>query len=417
MQSPVSVASKFQAFNSVLKIKDRRWRLRKYEQCFVGDETVVSLVREGICGSPDEAVKLGQTLLEAGYFFHVTKAHPFENKFYFYRLNSEKLAEALTLARQEAAVIKSAPKSVFDRIETEYFEKCYKDFRRMALIEDRKWAGFVIPACFEGNQVVSELVKNQLVSCSSEALECGLLLQSKGFIKHVARCPITKVQKKFADKKNYYQFVFPNMFEKELGKLEDRSVFRSLSVSPRVVGQEAFQVPDEPSVNFRIEESVLRTYEPFSVSTEVDKEYHDDSDDAEAPSSRPPPLPPKKRGEVSAAAAKNLDTSSFSHTRKPSGRVLLSDQEEDSDSGDELAEEPATLPLSFAHGREKTKTLVSQSSKNSGKEENPSDGAASAACVGKEENPSDGAASAACVDYDDEEPPPDFSSDSDSDQV
>jgi hypothetical protein len=65
-------------------LAERRYRLKWYPNCFVGSEAVDWLVR-GYGLSREEAVDLGQALLEAGAIHHVVKERPFLDGTFFYR--------------------------------------------------------------------------------------------------------------------------------------------------------------------------------------------------------------------------------------------------------------------------------------------------------------------------------------------
>lgn len=67
-----------------LEIKDRRYRLNIYPACFVGSEAVNWLMRSQNC-TREEAIDLGQTLVERGIIHHVTDDHPFRDTYLFYR--------------------------------------------------------------------------------------------------------------------------------------------------------------------------------------------------------------------------------------------------------------------------------------------------------------------------------------------
>jgi hypothetical protein len=67
-----------------IKVKDRRYRLSVYPRCFVGSDAVDWLKKRfGL--STEDAVKLGQRLIDEKLLHHVTDGHPFENGYFFYR--------------------------------------------------------------------------------------------------------------------------------------------------------------------------------------------------------------------------------------------------------------------------------------------------------------------------------------------
>ncbi|NEQ15777.1 MAG: hypothetical protein F6K44_18960, partial [Moorea sp. SIO3E2] len=67
-----------------LEIKDRRYRLNSYGCCFVGSEAVDWLVKR--CNSTrEDAVTVGQILINRGIIHHVADDHPFRDDYLFYR--------------------------------------------------------------------------------------------------------------------------------------------------------------------------------------------------------------------------------------------------------------------------------------------------------------------------------------------
>ena len=74
-----------------LDIQDRTYGIspKKYAMCFVGSEAVETLVREGIANDETDALRIGNMMLNAGVFHHVQHAHPFENKYLFYRFTAD----------------------------------------------------------------------------------------------------------------------------------------------------------------------------------------------------------------------------------------------------------------------------------------------------------------------------------------
>jgi pyruvate/2-oxoglutarate dehydrogenase complex dihydrolipoamide dehydrogenase (E3) component len=75
----------------VLDIRDRKYGTppKTYAKCFVGAEAVRQMVAEGIAGDEEDAVRIGNMMLAAGVFHHVLDAHPFENKYLFYRFTAD----------------------------------------------------------------------------------------------------------------------------------------------------------------------------------------------------------------------------------------------------------------------------------------------------------------------------------------
>lgn len=65
-------------------IRDRRFGIRLFRHCFVGSDAVQWFMRQQLA-SREEAVRLGQILVERGIIHHVTDEHPFKDAYLFYR--------------------------------------------------------------------------------------------------------------------------------------------------------------------------------------------------------------------------------------------------------------------------------------------------------------------------------------------
>ena len=67
-----------------VEIKTRRHKIKLYQRCFVGSEAVDWLVNRTKF-SREDAVKIGQKMIEKGLFAHVSDEHPFKDENLFYR--------------------------------------------------------------------------------------------------------------------------------------------------------------------------------------------------------------------------------------------------------------------------------------------------------------------------------------------
>jgi pyruvate/2-oxoglutarate dehydrogenase complex dihydrolipoamide dehydrogenase (E3) component len=72
-----------------VEICDRTYRLKTYEDCFVGEEACEWMVEAGVAGDVEEAELIGNLLVEAGVFHHVLREHEFKNDYLFYRFSSD----------------------------------------------------------------------------------------------------------------------------------------------------------------------------------------------------------------------------------------------------------------------------------------------------------------------------------------
>mmetsp|Transcript_35418 Transcript_35418/g.79486 ORF Transcript_35418/g.79486 Transcript_35418/m.79486 type:complete len:694 (-) Transcript_35418:174-2255(-) len=72
-------------FKTNVEVKDRKYRFQTYHKCFVGKEAVDYMVNERLASNREEAVQLGQSIMEElSLFEHVTRDHPFADEYLFY---------------------------------------------------------------------------------------------------------------------------------------------------------------------------------------------------------------------------------------------------------------------------------------------------------------------------------------------
>lgn len=78
-------------FRGAVEIKTLKHRLTKYNNVFVGSEAVRALIEKQIVESEEDALELGNELLDAGVFHHVEREHNFQNAYVFYRFSSHRM--------------------------------------------------------------------------------------------------------------------------------------------------------------------------------------------------------------------------------------------------------------------------------------------------------------------------------------
>lgn len=78
-------------FRAIVDIADRKYGFpaKTYTDCFVGEEAVQKLVDTRMAADEQDAVRLGNLMLQGGIFHHVQRAHSFKNEFLFYRFASD----------------------------------------------------------------------------------------------------------------------------------------------------------------------------------------------------------------------------------------------------------------------------------------------------------------------------------------
>lgn len=73
-----------------VEIKDRRYHLRVFSNCFVGSDAVAWLMHHQKA-TAEEAIRIGRLLVERGIFHHVTDEHTFEDQYLFYRFYEDEI--------------------------------------------------------------------------------------------------------------------------------------------------------------------------------------------------------------------------------------------------------------------------------------------------------------------------------------
>eukprot|EP01084_Bolivina_argentea_P017534 32752_1 len=84
-QATKELIVKAKALKQHLDIKDRRWHLRTYKQCFIGSEAVETMIIANIANNEQQAIIVGNRLIQYNIIEHVEKQHAFKNELFYYR--------------------------------------------------------------------------------------------------------------------------------------------------------------------------------------------------------------------------------------------------------------------------------------------------------------------------------------------
>ncbi len=76
---------------SIFDIRDRKYGFpqKTYPRCFVGEDAVAAMIQQNVASDVEDALRIGNVLLNAGVFHHVQHAHAFKNEYLFYRFASD----------------------------------------------------------------------------------------------------------------------------------------------------------------------------------------------------------------------------------------------------------------------------------------------------------------------------------------
>lgn len=162
-------------------VTTRRYRMRSYDECFVGADAVDALagVAKAV-GAPHaraDVLPLGQALLELGNIYHVARDQPFRDGHFFYRATA---ATPRLLALDLNAVIAQLHDGGVP-------------------IGDHKYHGFTYENCFVGARAV-RCLRDKFDLSENEAMTLGQQLTDLFVIHHVVD------QRPFRDGRFFYRF-------------------------------------------------------------------------------------------------------------------------------------------------------------------------------------------------------------------
>ena len=82
------LSSQMRSEKEGVEIKTRRHKLKLFQRCFLGNEAVDWIVKQTKL-SREEAVALGQKMIDKGIFHHVLDEHKFKDEELFYRFQED----------------------------------------------------------------------------------------------------------------------------------------------------------------------------------------------------------------------------------------------------------------------------------------------------------------------------------------
>ena len=172
-----------------IEISDRRHNLTLYERCFVGSEAVQWFATQ-FNYSQQDAVLLGQRLIDEQWIHHVTHAHQFEDAYLFYRFFIDEDSLDLTISDT----------SITD-VETIDLADLVAQMRNVGgvRIKNRWFNGKPYPNCFRGDEAVLWFTRVYKLM-TEDAIRLGQRLIDEQWIHHV------KDEHLFEDATLFYRF-------------------------------------------------------------------------------------------------------------------------------------------------------------------------------------------------------------------
>jgi hypothetical protein len=160
--SPEMIAEEMME-SSRVEVRDRRFRLKLYPQCFLGNQAV-DWISQHLSLSRAQAEDVGNLLLELGLFYHVAKDQPLKDGEFYYRY--------------------AAPDAILGRLDLDLVMAEARELRGFDR-QDRRWRGINFPRCFVGSEAVDWLSQFYGIE-RNEAICLGQVLHDIYHFRHVA---------------------------------------------------------------------------------------------------------------------------------------------------------------------------------------------------------------------------------------
>eukprot|EP00040_Diaphanoeca_grandis_P029963 m.176461 g.176461 ORF g.176461 m.176461 type:complete len:293 (-) comp31847_c15_seq1:104-982(-) len=169
-------------------IKDRRYHLKTYKQCFRGNEMVTWMLENSYASSRSEAVAIGSSLILHGIYHHVTDDHNFKDTGMFYRFREDDKTYRGDVERYRQTAVEAV--RLHGVIRATY----------PTLIAKRDWNLLTFNDCFVGSKLIDWLVETGRAVSREHGIETMKRMWAFGFIAHVANDHL------FKDEHLYYRF-------------------------------------------------------------------------------------------------------------------------------------------------------------------------------------------------------------------
>ena len=248
-----------------LKVKNRWYHLKVYEDCFIASEAIDAMIRYKMVDSRREAVLLGRRLQnEIQLWNHVTNDHDFADDYLFFRFNPETARKIRRESHMISTKIRisdgssSAASSRSRRpdvqsssnlwkrdyveddgnksgVSKEFLQYAGEQLRQGVHVQHQTYRLKTYRNVFVGSQAVDFFVQSRLVSSREEAVKLGKVLLSAKLFRHVTNDHF------FKDEYLFYRFSdedldessVPSWLSSQLHVDENQASESSLSNSER----------------------------------------------------------------------------------------------------------------------------------------------------------------------------------------
>merc|ERR1712154_483876 len=180
-------------------IKDRRYKLKNYKQCFLGRQMVEIIMMLDLENCVENAVQFGNELVEANIIQHVTQGHKFENADFFYRfiagykgkMNEDdvEIDEICSVTKE----LRGKYAATAQRLELYMHQNGF--------IKDRRYRLKTYRQCFIGRVMMAKIMLLRLAENEEDALKFGNDLMRGRIIRHVSN------EHNFKNGHFFYEFV------------------------------------------------------------------------------------------------------------------------------------------------------------------------------------------------------------------
>ena len=174
-----------ESFRANITVKDRRWNLKTYKQCFVGMHAVDYLVMSKIATSRDDAVKIGRDMMHSFDLFHhvADSRQDFEDQYLYYRFNGY---GPIRRKRSQSSLL------LWNQAELKSTAKRMEQIR----LKDHRSNLRLYRGTFTGKEAVTFLVESGVASTREDALDIGRALVTEFNLFHnvSSTCPFTTIE-------------------------------------------------------------------------------------------------------------------------------------------------------------------------------------------------------------------------------
>ena len=198
-------------------VRDRTYRLKKYNDVFVASQVVTFMVEENLAQSREEAVELGRRLQnELNLWYHVCHEHNFKDDYLFYRFTTatdQLMTSVIGLVSNSGSDQSNPPVShSVKEMTLNQLHNIAEQLRRGLRVKDRMYHFQAYRGCFVASEAVDFMVEGKLARTREEAVDLGRRLAKEFHLwYHVTN------DHEFSDKYLFYRFALATDQKSSIG--------------------------------------------------------------------------------------------------------------------------------------------------------------------------------------------------------